>query len=249
CEILGRIYNTKKDILNVFQEIAQLSGFTVTVKSSGYHHFHIQYKHGGQPQNTSNLTVDARKRKRMSKQAKRIAEQMLKAGAKPSTIYEAIRDENGEPTMTRRDILNLSSQIYISEENSSMEALIIGIKKRGYTVRRETQKVKAAKRFPEVILANATYKMNVYKLLFVNFVDNDAALIGALKKTFPQSEHLLCTWHVLNNFKKNLKKHFMDDSFDKIIKTVDRIIHLSDYEMLNLTITLYKTLAALSFNE
>ncbi|CAG8830882.1 20609_t:CDS:2 [Gigaspora margarita] len=293
CEILGRIYNTKKDILNVLQEIARLSGFAVTVKSSGHRHFHIQCKRGGQPRNTSNLTVDARKRKRMSKrcgcpylvkavprdskwkiaevvnkhnhskakdarvfhehrqltrEAKRTAVQMLKAGAKPSTIYEAIRDENGEPTATRRDILNLSSRIYISEENSSMEALIIGMEKRGYTVRRETQKdgrikhlffchensVKAARRFPKVILADATYKTNVYKLPFVNFVgisnlgvdrlqtfgiagawisdeseksyswvveqlatiifsntfsnvfvtDNDAALIGALKKNF-----------------------------------------------------------------
>ncbi|CAG8830884.1 20610_t:CDS:2, partial [Gigaspora margarita] len=41
----------------------------------------------------------------------------------------------------------------------------------------------------------------------------------------------------------------MDDSFDEIIKTVDRIIHLRDYEMLNLTIASYKALAALSFNE
>ncbi|CAG8604064.1 12325_t:CDS:2, partial [Racocetra fulgida] len=307
CEMLGQIYTTKKDILNCVQEIAQLSGFAVTVKSSGHRHFHLQCKRGGQPRNTSNLTAETRQKKRMSKhsknarvfhehrqltqEAKHTAVQMLKAGAKPSTIYEAIRDENGEPTATRRDILNLSSRIYISEENSSMEALIMNMEKRGYTVRRETHK--------EIIIIDATYKTNVYKLPFVNFVgisnlgvnrlqtfgiagawisdeseksyvwvveqlasivffdifplvfvtDNDAALIGAFKKIFPQSEHLLCIWHVLNNFKKNLRKHFVDDSFDEIIKIVDRIIHLRDYEMLNLAIASYKKLAASSFNE
>ncbi|CAG8728083.1 20039_t:CDS:2, partial [Racocetra fulgida] len=279
-----------------------------------HRHLYLQCKRGGQPQNTSNLTVDTRQKKRMSKrcgcpyllkaipkdskwkvvevinkhnhpkakdarvfhehhrltqEAKRTAVQMLKAGAKPKW----------EPIATRRDILNLSSRIHISEENASMEALIVGMEKRGYSVRREDQKVKMARRFPEVVLADATYKTNVYKLPFVNFVgisnlgvnrlqtfgiagawisdeseksyiwvveklasliffdisplvfvtDNDAALIGALKKVFPQSENLLCTWHVLNNFKKNLRKHFDDNSYDEIIKIVDRIIHLRDY--------------------
>ncbi|CAG8606871.1 13120_t:CDS:2, partial [Racocetra fulgida] len=59
--------------------------------------------------------------RRLTRVAKCTAVQMLKAGAKPSTIYEAIRDDNGEPIATRRDILNLGSQIYISEENSSIE--------------------------------------------------------------------------------------------------------------------------------
>ncbi|CAG8738776.1 12230_t:CDS:2, partial [Cetraspora pellucida] len=71
CGMLGQIYTTKKDILNVVQKIAQHSGFAL-----------IQ-------------------------EAKRIAVQILKAGTKPSTIYEAIKDENGEPIATRRDILNL----------------------------------------------------------------------------------------------------------------------------------------------
>ncbi|CAG8456304.1 3913_t:CDS:2 [Racocetra fulgida] len=236
------------------------------------------------------------------------AVRMLKAGAKPSMIYEAMRDEDGQPTVTRKDILNLGLRINFLEENASMEALIIGMKKRGYTVRHGRLKhlffchansIRSARRFSEVVLVDATYKTNVYKLPFVNFVgignlgvnklqtfriagawisdesensyiwvikqlisliffdiiplvfvtDNDAALTGAIRKFFPKTEYLLCTWHVLNNFKKNLRKYFDDDSFDEIIKVVDRLINLRDYDMLKLTINDYKKLASSSSNE
>lgn len=149
-----------------------------------------------------------------------------------------------------------------------------------------------------MVLIDATYKTNVYKLPFVNFVgvgnlgvsklqtfgiagawisdeseksyiwivqqlaslvffdvipfvfvtDNEAALIGALRRIFPKVENLLCTWHVLNNFKKNLRKYFNDDSLCEIIKTVDSFINSRDYETLNSAITDYKKLAVLSSN-
>ncbi|CAG8724134.1 3535_t:CDS:2, partial [Cetraspora pellucida] len=247
-EMLEKNFATKKDILNIVQEIAQCSGFAVTIKSSGLRHsiFNIntavpkdskwqvikvinRYNHP--------MAKDPRvfpEHHRLTRDAKCTAVQMLKAGAKPSMIYEAIRDENGEPTATRRDISNLGTQIYLSEENASMKALITNMKKRRYIVRREDQEdrhikhlffchdnsIKDARHFPEVILVDATYKTNVYKLPFINFVnefeksyiwvleklfslmffdivpsvfitDNDAALIGALKKIFSQSESLL----------------------------------------------------------
>ncbi|KAF0529910.1 hypothetical protein F8M41_012525 [Gigaspora margarita] len=62
-EIVGQIFATKKDILNIVQEIARSSGFAVTTKSSGNRHFDFQCKRGGQPQKTSNLTVDTRQKK------------------------------------------------------------------------------------------------------------------------------------------------------------------------------------------
>ncbi|CAG8731240.1 8930_t:CDS:2, partial [Gigaspora rosea] len=98
--------------------------------------------------------------RRLTHEAKRTAVQMLKAGAKPSAIYEAIRDENGEPTATRRDILNLGSRIHISEENASMEALILGMEKRGYTVRRENQNdhIIHSRDYEALNLAIAPYK-------------------------------------------------------------------------------------------
>ncbi|CAG8803969.1 8517_t:CDS:2, partial [Cetraspora pellucida] len=360
-KMLEQDYITAKDILNTAQEIAKCLGFAVTIKNSSCRHLHLQCKHGSQPCNTSNLTVDTRKRKRMSKrygcqfllkavlqnskwhvteiinkhnhpmtkderifhehrqlmqETRSVAVRMLKAGASPSMIYEAIRDEDGNPTTTRKDISNLGLQINSLEETASMKALIIGMKKRGYIVRCENYKgnvdshlkhlffcysnsVTSARRFPEVVLIDATYKTNVYKLPFVNFVgignlginklqtfgiagtwisdesensyiwvirqlislvffelsplvfvtDNDATLTSAVRKIFSKADCLLCTWHILNNFKKNLRKHFDDDSFDEIIKTVDHLINVRDYDAFNSTITAYKKLASLSLNE
>ncbi|CAG8730077.1 2066_t:CDS:10, partial [Cetraspora pellucida] len=302
CGMLGQIYTTKKDILNIVQEIARHSGFAALSKDSKWKVVEVINKYYHPKAKDARVFHEHRQ---LTQEAKHTAVQMLKARAKPSTIYEAIRDENGEPIATRRDILNLKN-------NASIEALIVGMEKRGYSICHEDQKdghikhlffcyknsVKMTRCFPEVVLANATYKMNVYKLPFVNFInisnlevnrlqtfgiadawildkseksyiwvveklasliffdisplvfvmDNDAALIGILKKVFPQSENLLCTWHVLNNFKKNLRKHFNNNSYDKIIKLIDRIIHLRNYDTLNLAITSYKVLAASSFN-
>ncbi|CAG8785416.1 30737_t:CDS:2, partial [Gigaspora margarita] len=305
-KILEQIYTTKNDIRNIVQEIARCSGFAVTIKKtqqktkneqacgclfllkaipkdSGWQVIEVINGHNHPMAKDARVFSEYR---RLTQDAKCTAVQMLKAGAKPSMIYEAIRDENGEPTATRKDISNLGAQIYLSEENVSMEVLITNIEKRGYIVRRENQE--------EVIQVDATYKMNVYKLPFINFVgisniginrlqtfgiagawisdeseksyiwvveklfsliffdivspvfitDNDAVLIGALKKIFLQSEHLLCIWHVLNNFKKNLRKHFVDDSYNEIIKIIEKIIYSGDYKALNLAIALYETLAS-----
>ncbi|CAG8818526.1 17055_t:CDS:1, partial [Racocetra fulgida] len=52
---------------------------------------------------------------------------------KTSMVYEAVRDEDGNLTATRKDIANLSLRINSFEETASMEALIIGMEERGYT--------------------------------------------------------------------------------------------------------------------
>ncbi|CAG8758502.1 8856_t:CDS:1, partial [Gigaspora rosea] len=39
------------------------------------------------------------------------AVKMLKAGTKPSMVYEAVRNEDGTTTATRKDISNLSARI------------------------------------------------------------------------------------------------------------------------------------------
>ncbi|CAG8635096.1 15801_t:CDS:2, partial [Racocetra fulgida] len=58
------------------------------------------------------------------------AMKMLKAGTKPSMIYEALRDENGSPTVTRKDISNLGLRIDSLEETTSIETLIIEMEER-----------------------------------------------------------------------------------------------------------------------
>ncbi|KAF0466329.1 PKS-NRPS hybrid synthetase [Gigaspora margarita] len=137
---------------------------------------------------------------------------------------------------TRHTVVSRSKAKY--EETASMEALIVGMEERAYTVH-----LKSARWFPEVVLIDATYKTNVYMLQFINIIgisnlgvnklqtfgiasawildeteklyiwvieqlaslifldifpfifvtNNDAALIGALRKFFPKVEHILCT--------------------------------------------------------
>jgi MULE transposase domain len=41
--------------------------------------------------------------------------------------------------------------------------------------------------------------------------DREIALIGALDNIFPNSIHLLCTWHVNMNILANCRKHFPKD--------------------------------------
>ncbi|CAG8601231.1 6273_t:CDS:10 [Cetraspora pellucida] len=219
--MVGQYYDTKKDILNAAQENAKNLGFAITIKSN----------------------------------------------------------EDITPTVTRKDISNLSTRIHSLEETASMEVLIMGMEDRGYTAWYRQIKhlffcheesVKNAKHFSKIVLINAIYKTNIsdkseksYTWIIEQFAsliffdifsyvfvtDNEAALINAIRKIFSRSEHLLCTWHVLNNFKKNLRKYFNNDSFDKIIKIVDSFIHSRDCEALDTAITAYNKLALLSLNE
>jgi hypothetical protein len=44
--------------------------------------------------------------------------------------------------------------------------------------------------------------------------DRELALMNALDTTFPNSAHLLCTWHVNMNILANCRKHFAKDKAD-----------------------------------
>ncbi|CAG8804611.1 16531_t:CDS:2, partial [Cetraspora pellucida] len=103
--------------------------------------------------------------------------QMLKAGAKPSMIYEAIRDENGEPTVTRKDISNLDTQIYLLEENASMEALITNMKKRRYIVCSDTW-ISDESEKSYIWMLEKLFSLMFFDIVPSVFVtDNDATLI------------------------------------------------------------------------
>ncbi|CAG8474518.1 19588_t:CDS:2 [Racocetra fulgida] len=94
------------------EEIARCSGFAVTTKSSGNRYFHLQCKRGEDEQALRvPISIKSHSQKFQVAKEKCTVVQMLKAGAKPSMIYEAIRDENGEPTATKRDISNLGVDI------------------------------------------------------------------------------------------------------------------------------------------
>lgn len=42
------------------------------------------------------------------------------------------------------------------------------------------------------------------------FTDQDAAMALAIRKSLPNTYHALCSWHILENAKKNLSKLYTD---------------------------------------
>ncbi|CAG8694453.1 12323_t:CDS:2, partial [Racocetra fulgida] len=192
----------------------------------------------------------------LTREARCTVVRMLKAGPKPSMIYEAVRDKTGTLTVTRKDISNIGLQINSLEETTSMEALIVEMEERGNLGVNKLQTFGIAgawisdeseKSYIWVIeqLASLIF-LDISPFVFIT--DNDAALIGALRRIFPKVEHILCSWHVLNNFKKNLKKYFVDDSFYEIINIMEGFINLRDYKELNFAISDYRKLATSSLN-
>ncbi|CAG8776744.1 29391_t:CDS:1, partial [Gigaspora margarita] len=56
--------------------------------------------------------------RQLKQETKCIVVQILKASTKPSMIYKAIRDEDRELTMTKRDISNLGHGFIIQKKMS-----------------------------------------------------------------------------------------------------------------------------------
>lgn len=56
--------------------------------------------------------------------------------------------------------------------------------------------------------------------------DNQLAINNAIDRLFPNAKRLLCTWHIKNNFKTNLRKLFAsDEDWEAFINAVDRLIN------------------------
>ncbi|CAG8466614.1 15818_t:CDS:2, partial [Racocetra persica] len=220
--IVGQNYDTKEDILNVAQKNAKNLGFAVSTKNKQKRKkmskcYEYLYLIKAIPNDSKWCVVEIKNKHnylmvkdvrvfhehcQLTQEVRHITVKMLKAGTKPGMIYEAVRSEDGTPTITKKDISNLNIWINFLEETALMAALITGMEER-----------------------------------------------GALGKVFSKSEHLLCTWHIMNNFKKKLKKYFSNVLFDEVMKTIDKFIHLRDCEALNAVITTYKKLASSSSNK
>ncbi|CAG8797537.1 16688_t:CDS:2 [Gigaspora margarita] len=173
------LFETKKRYSKCSSEIAWLSEFAVTVKikvvprDSKWKIVEVVNKHNYSK--TKNVRVFYEHRQ-LIQEAKHTAMQILKANAKPSTICKAIRDENGEPTVTKRNILNLSLQIYILEENSSIEALIIGMKKEDIQFDMKLKKNNSndlIENISSIKFDNFSLKFQLYKIetQYINFLD------------------------------------------------------------------------------
>ena len=63
--------------------------------------------------------------------------------------------------------------------------------------------------------------------------DQAQAMAKAIKVVFPNSRHRLCTWHIGENAKKNIKglraKEGFNDLFDIVLKYTDTIQEFEHY--------------------
>lgn len=197
-------------------------------------------------------------------------------------------EAKGITNIVKKDIYNMRSKLNSETSSSEMFNFLDSLQSKGYIVRFEVNEknqlkslffchedsIVDARRMPESIIIDATYKTNNHKLTFVNVVgtsstskdgkrgtlltfaiagawvsnelggtydwvlkelkdaiwpsdgnfkapdvivtDNDAALKNAVEKVFPESHHLLCYWHLGNNFETNLRPCFKKGSIAQL---------------------------------
>lgn len=190
-----------------------------------------------------------------------------------------------------KDIYNMQTLFFKKEDGKEMYFLIRDMEKLGYIVRIQVNEneeidglffinekaIEDARRWPEAITVDATYKTNAYKLSLVNIVgtsnvmsdkvdgslqtfavaaafissekeekyqwimeelreavwpkeknfrlpsvfvtDNEKALRNAIECVFPESQHLLCSWHLWNTMKQKLKCGTVADDVFKVRRT------------------------------
>ncbi|CAG8678526.1 3840_t:CDS:2, partial [Gigaspora rosea] len=148
--IVGQYYDTKKEILDAAQENAKNLGFGVAIKNtrqrkrmskrcecpyllkavldnSKWRVSEIKDEHNHSKAKDFQVFHEHHQ---LTRDVRQIAVKMLKADAKPSMVYEAVRNDDETPTATRKDISNLSARIHSVEERILMEALITGMEER-----------------------------------------------------------------------------------------------------------------------
>lgn len=181
----------------------------------------------------------------------------------------------GIKNVVKKDIQNIQSMFLKDEDGKDMYFLIRDLESLGYAVRFQVNgsrqieslffinetAIKEARRWPEAITIDATYKTNAHKLTLVNIVgtsnvtsgkynslqtfpiaaafvnsekeekykwileelrdaiwpvegdhrlpsvfvtDNELALRNAIESVFPESQHVLCSWHLWNTMETKL---------------------------------------------
>jgi hypothetical protein len=88
-------------------------------------------------------------------------------------------------------------------------------------------------------LKELVFDNGVYPNTFVT--DNQLTINSAIDGIFPSSKRLLCTWHMKNNFKTNLRKLFSDDEqWEALAGAVDKLIHCHNQEQYESAINSYQ---------
>ncbi|KAL1928059.1 hypothetical protein VTP01DRAFT_2975 [Rhizomucor pusillus] len=164
---------------------------------------------------------------------------ILKAGTKPKQICEALRDTEGKLSVLPKDLDNFRMRTERSNDSVKDRMVYLGafLDERGYEVsyQYDSEKrlqsiffahpasIEKARRFPEVVLVDATYRTNQYHMPYVNVVG--ISNVGRQKlmsfaigdyETPPCLEKL---WSTLRHYIKTLTK-WIDVIGNKALQTL-----------------------------
>lgn len=114
---------------------------------------------------------------------------MIKANAKPKLICDALRDESNDKVAIPRDIDNLRPRLLPKTDNVNWKMGFLGeyLRERRYEIRYQYDSlrqlkslffahptsIQKARSLYEVIIVDATYKTNIYKMPYINIVGID----------------------------------------------------------------------------
>jgi hypothetical protein len=239
---------------------------------------------------------------------------LLKANADNKTIMR-ILEEKGIQAVTK-DISNLRAKTLPSSGRNNMAAVVVMLEERGYMVSClhdatltmtglffcHPRVVQMAKRFGEVVVMDATYNTNNYRMPLMHilgvsntsmkrggslmtfhmagswmryedektaiwvlenmrskvfgldfqpstFVVDKARSVGnAIHQVFPQANILLCTWHIVQNYRKDLSEYFPNNALWKMEAALKAIIYSSDEKSYTEAVRSYFLAAQISSN-
>ena len=189
-----------------------------------------------------NYRIFHQHRKLTEDQFARVLE-MIQAKATPSNICDALRDMDGNQIMIPKDVSNIKNREAISENSNgcNMAYMRQYLHARGYQVRYQYNSnkqltsllfahpscIKNAQRFSEVVIMDATYKTNMYKMPYVNVVGvSNVGSKSEQLKTFA----IAGAW--ISNETKESYTWVAEELHDLIWKPVDKVpgVIVTDYD-------------------
>ncbi|KAI9496352.1 hypothetical protein BDB00DRAFT_869647 [Zychaea mexicana] len=87
--------------------------------------------------------------------------------------------------------------------------------------------------------------MPLINVVAVSNLDEERSLLGAIEQSFPESQHVLCGWHVTPHLRTNLGGSFPAKSpeIDEVRRCIDTLVSNRDQESFDEAVESYYLLA------
>ncbi|KAL1926832.1 hypothetical protein VTP01DRAFT_5478 [Rhizomucor pusillus] len=205
-----------------------------------------------------------------------LALQFVEQNAANKVIADTINARYPDIQIIAKDISNIRRRFdgLTYSDSKGMRKFIIKLESAGYHIAYDVDIkghvtsffftrdncIQRARHLSEVLVIDATYRTNIYKLPLVNIVgvnnvgldrhrlatfgiagawisnEKPIPILGLSKSYRKWSTHLLCRFHVHRNFKINLAKHFDESRKDKwsqvgsFLQSMYKSFHRADFD-------------------